>query len=277
MQTLAQIKALLEERGLRPRHALGQNFLIDKNLLTKLVDAAELKTGELALEVGPGTGTLTETLLQRGCRVVACELDDSLAAMLSERVPSLGYGEKFRLVHGDCLDKGKVLNKVAASAIGDEPFKLVANLPYGAATPLMLNLLIDHPHCSLQAVTIQKEVAQRLAAKPGSKDYGLLSVVAQALGTVEIIATLPPECFWPRPEITSAMVLVRRRPNPLTRDGAGLASLCHRLFSKRRKQLGAVLGRDQPLPPGVTATQRPEELSPEQFTQLLELVEPEPA
>jgi 16S rRNA (adenine1518-N6/adenine1519-N6)-dimethyltransferase len=279
VQTLAQIKALLEERGLRPRHALGQNFLIDKNLLGKLVDAAGVKPGETVLEVGPGTGTLTESLLERGCNVVACELDDELAAMLNERIPALGYGggERFRLVQGDCLDKGKTLNKTAATTIGDVPFKLVANLPYGAATPLMLNLLIDHPRCSMQAVTIQREVAQRLAAKPGSKDYGLLSVVAQALGTIEIVASLPPECFWPRPDVTSAMVLVRRRPDPLTRDGAGLALLCQRVFSKRRKQLGAILGRDHPLPADVSATQRPEELSPQQFVQLLELTESEPA
>lgn len=279
VQTLAQIKAMLEERGLRPRHALGQNFLIDKNLLGKLLEAAELRSGELVLEVGPGTGTLTEALLNRGCRVVACELDDELAALLAERVPALGFGggERFRLVQGDCLDRGKVLNKTAAAAIGDEPFKLVANLPYGAATPLMLNLLIEQPRCSLQAVTIQREVAQRLAARPGSKEYGLLSVVAQALGTVEVVASLPPECFWPRPEVTSAMVVVRRRPDPLTRDGAGLAALCQRVFSKRRKQLGAILGREHPLPEGVNTTQRPEELSPSQFVQLLELTEePEP-
>lgn len=271
MQTLAEIKAMLEERGLRPRHALGQNFLIDKNLLGKLLDAADLAPGELVLEVGPGTGTLTESLLKRGCRVVACELDDSLAGLLQERMPALGFGERFRLVQGDCLDKGKVLNRTAAGAIGDEPFKLVANLPYGAATPLMLNLLIDHPRCSLMAVTIQKEVAQRLGAAHGGKEYGLLSVVVQALGTVEVVASLPPECFWPRPEVTSAMVVVRRRPDPLTRDGAGLAALCQKVFSKRRKQLGAILGRDHPLPPGVEGTQRPEELTPAQFVQLLEL------
>ena len=275
VQTLAQIKAMLEERGLRPRHALGQNFLIDKNLLTKLIDAAAVAPGDLVLEVGPGTGTLTESLLERGCRVVACELDESLAALLQERIPSLGYGERFRLVQGDCLDKGRVLNRTAAAAIGDEPFKLVANLPYGAATPLMLNLLMEHPRCALMAVTIQKEVAQRLAAKHGSKEYGLLSVVTQALGTVESVASLSPECFWPRPDITSAMVIVRRRGDPLTRDSAGLVALCHRLFSKRRKQLGAILGREQALPEGVASTQRPEELTPQQFVALLELVEPE--
>ncbi len=264
---------MLAERGLKPRHALGQNFLIDKNLLAKLVDASGVKSGDLVLEVGPGTGTLTETLLERGCRVVACELDDSLAAMLNERIPALGCGDRFRLIQGDCLEKGKKLNRQAATTIGDAPFVLVANLPYGAATPLMLSLLIDHPQCARLAVTIQKEVAERLAAKSGSKDYGLLSVVAQAMGTVQIIGKLPPECFWPRPDVTSAMVIVERRTRPLTRDGQALAALCQRLFSKRRKQLGGILGRTQELPPGVAPEQRPEELSVEQFVALLDLVE----
>jgi 16S rRNA (adenine1518-N6/adenine1519-N6)-dimethyltransferase len=273
VQTLAEIKTMLAERGLKPRHALGQNFLIDKNLVAKLVDASGVKAGDLVLEVGPGTGTLTEVLLERGCRVVACELDESLAALLNERIPALGCGDRFRLIEGDCLEKGKKLNRQAAMAIGEEPFVLVANLPYGAATPLMLSLLIDHPHCSRLAVTIQREVAERLGAKPGSKDYGLISVVAQALGEVKVIGKLPPECFWPRPEVTSAMVLVERRARALTRDGQGLAALCQRLFSKRRKQLGAILGRTQELPPGVGAEQRPEELSVEQMVALMEMVE----
>jgi 16S rRNA (adenine1518-N6/adenine1519-N6)-dimethyltransferase len=148
----------------------------------------------------------------------------------------------------------------------------VANLPYGAATPLMLNLLIDFPACARQGVTIQREVAQRLAAQPGSKDYGTLSVVAQAMATVEIIAKLPPECFWPRPEITSAMVLLTRREQPATAHPARLALLCQRLFSQRRKQLGGVLGRETALPPGVQPTQRAEELSVEQLVWLAERV-----
>ncbi|MFN7374819.1 MAG: 16S rRNA (adenine(1518)-N(6)/adenine(1519)-N(6))-dimethyltransferase RsmA [bacterium] len=275
MQTLSEIKAMLAERGLRPRHALGQNFLIDHNLLAKLLTAANLKPGELILEVGPGTGTLTEALLAQGCRVLACEMDTNLASLLADRITSQGHAERFRLVQGDCLALGKRLNNAVANAIGDEPFKLVANLPYNAATPLILTLLIDHPRCSLIAATIQREVADRLTAQPATPDYGLLSILVQALATPHILAKLDPACFWPRPKVTSAMVLLERRPDPLTRDPRRLAELCHRLFSQRRKQLGTTLGRSTSLPPGIRPEQRPEELTPQQVVELMDLL-PEP-
>jgi len=275
VQTLADIKLLLESAGLSPRKSLGQNFLIDKNLIGRLLDAAKLTPGELVLEVGPGTGTLTEGLLERGCRVVACELDRGLAEMLRTRVPTLpmpGAATNFTLIEGDCLGKHRSLNADAAAALGAgaEPFKLVANLPYAAATPLMLTLLINHPQCSLQAVTIQKEVAERMAAKPGTDAYGALSIVAQAMAEIATVATLPPECFWPRPDVTSAMVLVTRRATPLTADPAGLLDLCQRMFAQRRKQIGTTLGRATALPAGITADQRPETLSVQQFVQLQE-------
>ncbi len=283
MQTLAQIKSLLEERGLRPKRSLGQNFLIDHNLIRKLVDAAGVGPGSLVLEVGPGTGTMTEELLARGCEVVACELDDALAAMNRERLPTVPGGERFSLIHGDCLAGKRAVNAELLRALGGRAFSLVSNLPYGAGTPLMSTLLIDHSECRALAVTIQREVADRLTAKPGSKDFGPLAVIAQALCTVERIATAPPECFWPRPDVTSAMVLLRRLDRPLTDDARGLSRFCDVIFSQRRKQLGSLLGKQidwsriaqSPGCEGLVPALRAEQLSVAQVIALRRAIGPE--
>jgi 16S rRNA (adenine1518-N6/adenine1519-N6)-dimethyltransferase len=265
VQTLAQIKEMLESRGLAPRHSLGQNFLVDHNLIRKLVDASGLREGSLVLEVGPGTGVLTEELLSRGCRVVACELDRGLAAMLRERL-----ADRVTLIEGDCLASKSAVNPDVIAALKGEAFVLVANLPYGAATPLMLALLVDHPSCASMHVTIQKEVADRLLAAPRTSEYGPISIVAQALARVERIATLPRECFWPRPDVTSAMVSLSRRADPLTEQGRALADFCQEMFSKRRKQLGSVLGRGHAFPAGIEPENRMEELSVPQAVALFE-------
>lgn len=272
MQTLAEIKSLLESRGLRPKRSLGQNFLVDHNLIRKLVEASGVGPGDLVLEVGPGTGTMTEDLLARGCEVIACELDDGLAALLRERLPNVPGGERFTLIHRDCLEGKHHLAPEIVSALAGRPFSLVANLPYGAATPLMMTLLLSFPTCEKMAVTIQREVADRLLAEPGGKDFGPLAVIAQVAARVERIAKAPPECFWPRPDVTSAMVLLTRRvdPPPATGDLAGLSDLLHDLFAHRRKQLGGLLGHDidwpaigaAPACQGVAPTLRAEQLSP---------------
>lgn len=282
MQSLSDIKRLLAERALAPKKSLGQNFLVDQNLIRKLVDAVGVGAGDIVLEIGPGTGTLTEELLARGCRVVACELDDGLAAMLRDRaqageIPGGGGGERLRVVHDDCISgPGKTLSPAVADAlrewgIGGESgsdFSLVANLPYGAGTSLVLTLLLHWPACRRMGVTIQKEVADRIAAPPGSRDYGLVSVLAQAVAEVRKIASLPPECFWPRPDVTSAMVTLTRRPVPRSADPPALAEFCKRLFASRRKQLGSILGRTLAFPEGIDPAQRPEELSVEQVERL---------
>jgi 16S rRNA (adenine1518-N6/adenine1519-N6)-dimethyltransferase len=265
VQTLAQIKQLLAERGLSPRKSLGQNFLIDQNLIRKLVDAAGVGAGSLVLEVGPGTGTLTEELLARGCDIVASELDEGLADLLQER---FGGEARFRLVRGDCLASKHELSADVVEALGGRGFVLAANLPYSVATPLMMTLLVDHPRCGGMFVTIQREVADRLLAGPGGKEYGPLAVVAGALCRVERVAVLPPECFWPRPEVHSAMVSLSRLAEPLTDDPAGLARVCRELFARRRKQIGGVLGKDFPWPAGVQPRMRAEELTAEQFVAL---------
>jgi 16S rRNA (adenine1518-N6/adenine1519-N6)-dimethyltransferase len=274
VQSVSQIKAMLAERGLRPKRSLGQNFLIDQNLLRKLVDAAGVGEGDAVLEVGPGTGTLTEELLARGCRVVASELDDALADLLEERAGEMeragGGAGRLTIVRGDCLASKRQVNPALLEALGEGPFSLVANLPYGAATPLLLTLLAEHPRCGVMAVTIQREVADRLLAPPGTKEYGLLTVLARAMAHVERLATLPPSCFWPAPEVSSAMVLLRRRGTAamLTDDPAALRAICERLFASRRKQIGGVLGREAKLPAGVMPTMRAEELTPEQLIEM---------
>lgn len=218
------------------------------------------------MEVGPGTGVLTEELLGRGCEVIACELDAGLCDLLRERL--VGEAGRFTLVEGDCLAGKRHLSRRVIEAIGERPFSLVANLPYGAATPLVLTLLVEHPMCRGIFVTIQREVAERLLAKPGTRGYGSISVIAQALARVERIATLPPSCFWPRPEVTSTMIALRRLETPLTDDPAGLAELCARAFAKRRKQLGAIFGRSLDWPMGIEPRQRAESLTVEQFVAL---------
>ncbi|MCC7389088.1 MAG: ribosomal RNA small subunit methyltransferase A [Phycisphaerales bacterium] len=264
-QSLAEIRDLLASRGLSPLKRFGQNFLIDQNLVRKLVDEAGVTPGELVLEVGPGTGTLTEELLGRGCGVIACELDRGLAALLRDR---LGASERFTLVEGDCLGGKRHVSPEVVGAIGGRPFVLVANLPYGAATPLMLALLTEHPGCRGMFVTIQREVGERLGAGARTDAYGSISVVAQTLATVRTIARLPSECFWPRPDVASVMIGVERRPEHGIEDPAGFAAFCQRVFEKRRKQLGGVLGREIAWPEGVEPTMRAEELSPGQMVAL---------
>lgn len=272
MQTLTEIKHLLGSRGLRPRKSLGQNFLVDQNLIRKLVDCSAVGPGSLVLEVGPGTGTLTEELLARGCEVVACELDDELADLVADRIPArIAPGEptRFTLVRGDCLEGKRSLSPPVTRALAGRPFSLVANLPYGAATPLMSTVLVDHPECCTLAVTIQREVADRLGAAPGGKDYGALAVLAQSLADVRPLAILPRECFWPRPDVTSAMVLMTRRADPLVQDAGALSAFLRDVFAHRRKQIGAVLGKGvdwrtvatAPGCGGISPTLRAEQLS----------------
>ncbi|MBI1368781.1 MAG: ribosomal RNA small subunit methyltransferase A [Planctomycetes bacterium] len=270
-QTLTQIKSLLAERGLTPRHRFGQNFLHDANKLAAILVAADLSADDVILEVGPGTGVLTEAMLEAGARVVAVELDRDMVMLLRDRLGP--DSDRFTLIEGDALDGKHALNTAIDAALGGrgKPFKLVANLPYNIASPLLAILAADWPGMTLGIVMIQREVADRLVAAPGSKTYGPISVILQAMCELDVVTNLSPHCFWPKPKVDSAVVRLRRRAAPLCDDPHALSAFLQTLFSKRRKQIGAILGRDQPMPPGLDLSLRPEQLSVEQIIALCSL------
>jgi 16S rRNA (adenine1518-N6/adenine1519-N6)-dimethyltransferase len=195
---LAQIRELLDLAGHGPKKALGQNFLIDRNLVAKLIDSSGVGPGDLALEIGPGTGTLTQGMLERGVRVIACELDTDLSRVLRETLGQR-FPDTFTLIEGDCLDGKRAMNPEVTRLLADRPFRLVANLPYHAATPLMLILMSRHPACSGMFVTIQQEVVDRLAAHPGTKEFGAISVLAQAPGQSRAHRQTPPRVLLAPP------------------------------------------------------------------------------
>ncbi|MCH2161410.1 MAG: 16S rRNA (adenine(1518)-N(6)/adenine(1519)-N(6))-dimethyltransferase RsmA [Phycisphaerales bacterium] len=264
MQTLTEIKALLAAHGVRPRHRLGQNFLHDHNQLQKIVAAGELAPGDLVLEVGPGTGTLTEALVESGAEVIACELDPVMATIVQDRL-----GDRVRIHQGDCLDKTRHLAPELLGMLEDRPFKLVANLPYQAATPLLMDLLIRRDNCMGQVALIQQEVADRLLAASGSRVYGPISVLTALLGEARKVSVVPPGCFWPQPKVTSAVIQILPRPDHGIADAEAFADFVGSVFRTRRKQLGTILGRDS-LPGHIDPTHRPEQLGPQELQLLFE-------
>lgn len=276
MQTLSQIRELLAQRDLRPKHRFGQNFLHDHNQLRKLVSAADVQSGDLVLEVGPGTGTLTETLLEAGAQVVACEVDPDMAAIIAEHVAPR-FPDRLSLVRADCLSsKHAIAGEVTAHLT--RPFKLVANLPYQIASPLISSLLIDYSAQTCAAlclglfITVQREAAERIVSAPRSKEYGVLSVLCQTFAAVETIARLSPGCFWPSPKVESAMITIRPCAQSAVADRREFGAFLQRLFGQRRKQLGGILGRDQVWPDGIQPLQRPEDLTVKQLGSLFRAV-----
>jgi len=249
----SQVKAWCLANGFHPNRTLGQNFLIDRNALEAIVDAADLEAPEKVLEIGPGLGVLTEELLRRGHEVTAVEKDPVLAERLAE---ALGSPAALTVLKGDALDFIK-------EGVCDSFPALVSNLPYQAGTRILLELIRRIPAIpEKMVVLVQTEVAERLAAAPGSKTRGLSGVWTQLDYDVVPVRTVKANCFWPRPEVGSTVVkLVRHHRNdalaPEVRDM--LHRLTKRAFEHRRKQLGAVFKGV------VETTARAEELSNEEW------------
>ncbi|MBN2218129.1 MAG: ribosomal RNA small subunit methyltransferase A [Pirellulales bacterium] len=232
---------------MEPQRRLGQNFLIDLNLHDLLIRTAGLTPDDVVLEVGTGTGALTVVMAQQAAAVVTVELDPALFALASEQLHDVTNVHR---LHTDVLANKNRLNPAVLEAIQQQidagagrRLKLVANLPYNIATPIITNLLtLDRPPVGM-TVTIQKELADRIVAAPGTKDYSALSIWVQSQCRAEIIRVMPPSVFWPRPKVDSAIVQIELDESLRGRiaDRAFFHSFVRAMFFHRRKFLRSVL------------------------------------
>jgi 16S rRNA (adenine1518-N6/adenine1519-N6)-dimethyltransferase len=209
-QTLSFLMRRFEEAGIRPHDKYGQNFLIDLNLLHLLFDSANVGPNDVVLEVGTGTGSLTALLAQRAAAVVTVEVDPRMFQLAEEE---LHRCDNVVMLQIDALKNKNHMSPAVLDAVRSQlaaapgrQFKLVANLPYNIATPILGNLLAEESPPRTMTATIQKELGERIVAKPGDKDYGALSMWIQSQCRVEILRILPPEAFWPRPKVSSAFI-----------------------------------------------------------------------
>ncbi len=245
-QTISFLTKRFAEVGLEPNRRHGQNFLIDYNLIELLARSAELQTGDVVLEVGTGTGALTALMAPQASHVITVEIDGHLFQLASEELESF---DNITMLHQDVLKSknkidARVLQTVQSTmgTIPDSRLKLAANLPYNIATPLISNLLRWEIVPQTMTITIQKELADRIMAKPSTKDYGALSVWVQSLCEVSLVRVLPPSVFWPRPRVDSAIIHIEHQP--LRRANIPDSEFLHRfvrsMFFHRRKYLRSV-------------------------------------
>jgi 16S rRNA (adenine1518-N6/adenine1519-N6)-dimethyltransferase len=246
-QTLSFLKERFAEVGLNLVKRHGQNFLIDLNLLRLLVETANLQANDVVLEVGTGTGSLTAQIAPHVAAVVTVEIDSRLHQLASEEL--IDYANVTMLLQDALRNKnnlGDAVLDAVRSRLLEQPgrqLKLVANLPYSVATPVISNLLLTDVTPVSMTVTIQKELADRLAAKPGTKDYGAVSVWVQSQCKAQIVRLLPPEAFWPRPLVTSAIVHIEYVAEKRARiaDLLYFHDFVRSMFFHRRKFLRSVL------------------------------------
>jgi 16S rRNA (adenine1518-N6/adenine1519-N6)-dimethyltransferase len=288
MQTKQHIEQLLDGMGVRPNKRHGQNFLIDQNLMRLLVDAAAPAAEDLVLEVGPGTGSMTQEIASHGCRVIAVEIDAVMAQIAAVELKDLPNVD---LLHTDILETKNLISPAVTKLISARRnkagrFILVSNLPYNAGTPVMMNLITDAPYADAMFVTVQKEVAQRMTAAAGESAYGILSVIMAATGSAKMLKTLKPTCFWPQPDVDSAMVAwVRDKDKASAIKDIHLLSDVVALFMQhRRKMLRAAAkfaeGRLAAVSDwnavfkaaNIIPESRPDDLSPADFVRLANVV-----
>jgi 16S rRNA (adenine1518-N6/adenine1519-N6)-dimethyltransferase len=270
------MRAELTALGFKPSRRLGQNFMRDGNMIATLAREAGVGEGDLVFEPGPGAGGLTAELLELGAEVLAVELDGMLAAFLRERFSAEA---RFELLEGDVLGAGRSVNSQATERLAGRPFVLASNLPYSAATPFLVALAGSGLPWRGGAVTVQKEVAERLVASAGSSNYGAATALLAAGAECALVRSVPPDVFWPRPKVHSAILRLTPRAEPLVfpAEFDSFAAFLRGIFSARRKKLVPAMraaGREAEAAraavdlAGVDADARPGELPPTELVAL---------
>ena len=260
---LSATRDVLDAAGVRPSKALGQNFVVDPNLCTRIARVAHVGPGDRVLEIGPGLGALTIALHETGASVVAVEIDGRLAEVLRTQLP-----DDIEIVEADglTLDFAALYPDVALD--DDEGIVLVANLPYNVATPLVMRFLEEVPVVKRMLVMVQREVAERFVAPPGNRTYGAVSVRIAYFADAEIESLIPPEVFFPQPKVTSALVAITRHDqvavDPAEASYDEIMVLLRSGFGTRRKMLrrslAGLVSEEAFAAAGVQGTARAEEL-----------------
>ena len=270
---LSEMREVLTRRDIQLTKSLGQNFLHDQNQLRKIVEAAEIQRTDKILEIGPGLGPLTELLLENAGEVLAIEMDRRLVEVLRERFAA---AENLKLIHDDALE-----------FLRREPrdwsdWKLVANLPYSVASPILVELAQSPRRPDRMVTTLQLEVAQRLMARADDDDYGVLTLLVQLDYEPRDSFKIPADCFFPAPNVDSMCVVLQRRARPLLADGQrdAFVKIVKRAFSQRRKMMLKLLKQDWAVDKLASAfaelkispQERAEKLSLEQFVELTKIL-----
>ncbi len=264
-----EVRGLLAQLGHRPNKGLGQNFLIDANILDIIADAADIQPDENVLEIGPGLGALTERIIPKAKSVTCIEKDPTMASYLKSRFTG------FTLIEEDALDVD--LDGLFSGGIT----KVAANLPYSVASRLMVDIAECEHRPERMSLTIQKEVADRLTAPPGNKHYGVLSILTGVYYENRMIKKISPTCFLPPPKVWSAVVKMEQRDVPLVdaQSYPTFKKLVKHCFSQRRKQVGTILKRMEISPvdelladAGIAHTERPEVIEIERWATLARLL-----
>ena len=256
----SDLKDMMEKHDLRPSKSLGQNFVVDPNTILKIIRAANIEKGEQILEIGPGLGSLTSQL-SANSKVVAIELDRYLVPALEEVLSHFGKRENVEIVQEDAMK----IDWQAFFAQRQGVWKMVANLPYNIATPLLVTLLENAPEIQAIYVMVQLEVGERFAASPKSKAYGIPSVKAQYWAETKVLGKVSPNVFLPVPKVDSAILQIIRKPSPPEVNYVNFSRLIQTAFQHRRKMIRKSLNTLVPLThfsiADISPQARPEELS----------------